>query len=186
MQQEQSSFQRSPPFSGTRTFCRKVMKKNGRCCKRYPLFMPIDHQGMEFQWGIVLLRFHNGLSKGILRLMLSISGFIGQYRHCRYSFAQEIQRLLPVLVSRNISTGFGSSTCLTSKSTIILQVHVTNHLRSYSVITGTPPSIREDATIRIAPEILKGIDVSTRVLQILAEAELCLLWGKVPTPTQLF
>jgi hypothetical protein len=47
------------------------------------------------------------------------------------------------------------------------------------VITGTPPSIREDATIRMAPEILKGIDIPPPILQILAEAELCLLWGKV-------
>jgi hypothetical protein len=54
-----------------------------------------------------------------------------------------------------------------------------SNLPSYSVITGTPPSIREDATVRIAPEILKGIDVSPSVLQVLAEAELCLLWGKV-------
>jgi hypothetical protein len=58
-------------------------------------------------------------------------------------------------------------------------------LRSYSVITGTPPSIREDATIRIAPEILKGVDLSTSILQILAEAELCLLWGKVSNAPQL-
>jgi hypothetical protein len=54
-----------------------------------------------------------------------------------------------------------------------------SNFSSYSVITGTPPSIREDATIRIAPEILKDIDLSSSVLQVLAEAELCLLWGKV-------
>jgi hypothetical protein len=53
------------------------------------------------------------------------------------------------------------------------------------VITGTPPSIREDATIRIAPEILKGVDLSTSILQILAEAELCLLWGKVSNPSNI-
>ena len=85
---------------------------------------------------------------------------------------------LRVLHSKSTFTGSGSSICLTSKS-IRIQVIQPSNSPSYSVVTGTPPSIREDATIHIAPEILKGVDVSSSVLEVLAEAELCLLWGKV-------
>ncbi|KAH7314315.1 hypothetical protein BKA65DRAFT_516581 [Rhexocercosporidium sp. MPI-PUGE-AT-0058] len=53
-----------------------------------------------------------------------------------------------------------------------------NMSHHHSIITGTPPSIREDSTIRAASEILGHFNVGPRILQVLAEVELCLLWGK--------
>lgn len=47
------------------------------------------------------------------------------------------------------------------------------------MVTSTPPSIREDSTIRAAPELLGHCKVGPRILQVLAEVELCLIWGKV-------
>ncbi|KAH9210049.1 hypothetical protein DL95DRAFT_343628 [Leptodontidium sp. 2 PMI_412] len=53
-----------------------------------------------------------------------------------------------------------------------------NMSHHHSIVTGTPPSIREDSTIRAAPEILGHFNVGPRIRQVLAEVELCLLWGK--------
>ncbi|KUJ10467.1 uncharacterized protein LY89DRAFT_740179 [Mollisia scopiformis] len=54
--------------------------------------------------------------------------------------------------------------------------NMSNH---FSVVTGTPPSIRIDATIRAAPQILDNIDVGHGPRQILSEAELCIHWDKI-------
>ena len=48
------------------------------------------------------------------------------------------------------------------------------HFRS--LISQTPPSIREDATITAAAQILEGQTLDSRVRSILASVELCLLW----------
>jgi len=48
-----------------------------------------------------------------------------------------------------------------------------------SLVTGAPPSIIEDATIRVAPELLTGLHNSDSVARLLGEVELCLLWSKV-------
>ncbi|KAH7391618.1 hypothetical protein BKA64DRAFT_110100 [Cadophora sp. MPI-SDFR-AT-0126] len=53
-----------------------------------------------------------------------------------------------------------------------------NMSHHHSIVTSTPPSIHEDSTIRAAPEILGHFNVGPRILQILAEVELCLIWGK--------
>ncbi|PVH73242.1 hypothetical protein DL98DRAFT_538490 [Cadophora sp. DSE1049] len=58
------------------------------------------------------------------------------------------------------------------------EIMKTMAFRNHSIVTGTPPSIREDSTIRAAPEILGHFNVGQRILQVLAEVELCLLWGK--------
>ncbi|KAK0118377.1 hypothetical protein ONS95_012666 [Cadophora gregata] len=54
-----------------------------------------------------------------------------------------------------------------------------NMSHHHSIITCTPPSIREDSTIRVAPELLGNFNVGPRIIQVLAEVELCLLWGKI-------
>lgn len=48
-----------------------------------------------------------------------------------------------------------------------------------SLVTGSPPSISEDATIRLAPETLKHIHKTQAVTRLLGEVELCMLWSKV-------
>lgn len=48
------------------------------------------------------------------------------------------------------------------------------HFRS--LISQTPPSIREDATITAAAQILESKTLDSRVRSILARVELCLLW----------
>ena len=56
---------------------------------------------------------------------------------------------------------------------------------SFSVVTGTPPTITEDATIRAAPALLSRIESNHRTLWILGQVELCLVWGKVLTSGSL-
>lgn len=56
--------------------------------------------------------------------------------------------------------------------------NMSNH---FSVVAGTPPSIRIDATIRAAPTLLENIDIGSGARQILSEVELCILWDKVNT-----
>ncbi|KIX99669.1 uncharacterized protein Z520_04304 [Fonsecaea multimorphosa CBS 102226] len=51
----------------------------------------------------------------------------------------------------------------------------------YTMAHHTPPSIRGDASIRIATSLLAGIDKSSRTSRILGEVELCLLWEKAST-----
>lgn len=46
-----------------------------------------------------------------------------------------------------------------------------------SLISQTPPSIREDATITMAPQLLEVLIHDDCVRQILARVELCLLWA---------
>lgn len=48
----------------------------------------------------------------------------------------------------------------------------------HSLVTRTPPSIREDTTTRVATDLLKDLDNDSRVLRILAEVDLCMLWGQ--------
>ncbi|CZR62617.1 uncharacterized protein PAC_12514 [Phialocephala subalpina] len=54
--------------------------------------------------------------------------------------------------------------------------NMSNH---FSVVAGTPPSIRIDATIRAAPTLLENIDIGSGPRQILSEVELCILWDKI-------
>ena len=51
------------------------------------------------------------------------------------------------------------------------------HFRS--LISQTPPSIREDATITAAAQLLESKTLDSRVRRILARVELCLLWVRV-------
>ena len=48
-----------------------------------------------------------------------------------------------------------------------------------SLVTGSPPSISEDATIRLAPETLKHLNNTEAITRLLGEVELCMLWTKV-------
>lgn len=48
----------------------------------------------------------------------------------------------------------------------------------HSLVTRTPPSIREDSIIRGSPDLLKDVENDTRVLRVLAEVDLCILWGQ--------
>lgn len=48
-----------------------------------------------------------------------------------------------------------------------------------SLVTGSPPTIREDASIRLAPEILRNVNNKAEVMRLLGEVELCLLWSEV-------
>ncbi|OAP56496.1 hypothetical protein AYL99_09675 [Fonsecaea erecta] len=50
-----------------------------------------------------------------------------------------------------------------------------------AILNSSPPSIRGDASIRIATSLLAGIDKSSRTSRILGEVELCLLWEKAST-----
>lgn len=52
-----------------------------------------------------------------------------------------------------------------------------------SLVTGSPPSISEDATIRLAPDTLKHINNTQATTRLLGEVELCMLWTKVRTPS---
>lgn len=45
-----------------------------------------------------------------------------------------------------------------------------------SLITGSPPSIREDSSIRSAPTLLQGLSHEPAIQRLLGEVELCLLW----------
>lgn len=54
--------------------------------------------------------------------------------------------------------------------------NTSNH---FSVVAGTPPSIRIDATIRTAPTLLENIEIGSGLRQILSEVELCILWDRV-------
>ncbi|OQV01839.1 hypothetical protein CLAIMM_07130 [Cladophialophora immunda] len=47
-----------------------------------------------------------------------------------------------------------------------------------AILNSSPPSIRGDASIRIATSLLAGIDKSAQTSRILGEVELCLLWEK--------
>ena len=47
----------------------------------------------------------------------------------------------------------------------------------HSLVTRTPPSIREDTTIRCSSDLLKNVENDSCVLRILAEVDLCILWG---------
>jgi hypothetical protein len=52
--------------------------------------------------------------------------------------------------------------------------------KSYiSLVTGSPPSIVEDATIRLAPEVLRVLHNRDSITRMLGEVELCLLWNQV-------
>lgn len=46
----------------------------------------------------------------------------------------------------------------------------------FSLMTRTPPSIREDSTISMACDLLRDIPQPSRVTRILAEVDLCMLW----------
>jgi hypothetical protein len=48
----------------------------------------------------------------------------------------------------------------------------------HSLVMRTPPSIREDSTIQYAPNLRMALENSKSVLGILAEVDLCLLWGQ--------
>ncbi|KIW02647.1 hypothetical protein, variant [Verruconis gallopava] len=50
-----------------------------------------------------------------------------------------------------------------------------------SLLMRTPPTIREDASIRSAPEILSSLKEEYLIKRILAEVELCLLWSQAGT-----
>jgi len=168
-------------FSERRISCQKAMKKNGRCCKPCLYYMHTGHRGMASLSVKVLLRYLNGPSKDTSKHMRSIFRFTGRYPVWKRPFVPGSQISLQLSALRNIHAGSGCLICLTSKTFKDTNFFLPSDLRSYSVITGTPPSIREDATIHMAPEIFKGIDIPSPILQILAEAELCLLWGKVST-----
>ncbi|KIW93703.1 uncharacterized protein Z519_05017 [Cladophialophora bantiana CBS 173.52] len=51
----------------------------------------------------------------------------------------------------------------------------------YTMAHHSPPSIRGDASIRIATSLLAGINKSSRTSRLLGEVELCLLWEKAST-----
>lgn len=48
----------------------------------------------------------------------------------------------------------------------------------HSLLTRTPPTIREDASIRCAPALLENLKEDPVVRHVLAEVDLCLLWGQ--------
>jgi hypothetical protein len=52
------------------------------------------------------------------------------------------------------------------------------NFKSCSVISGTPPSIRIDSTIRAAPALLRQPSLYPQN-KLLGEVELCLIWEKV-------
>lgn len=58
-------------------------------------------------------------------------------------------------------------------------------LDSCSIVSGTPPSIRIDSSIRAAPTIVDHIRIGGYPqISVFAEVELCLIWDKasfVPT-----
>lgn len=47
-----------------------------------------------------------------------------------------------------------------------------------ALMTGTPPTIREDSTITSSPRLLSSCKDNPSVSRVLAEVELCLLWGQ--------
>ena len=47
-----------------------------------------------------------------------------------------------------------------------------------SLLQRIPPTVRVDINIRSAPSLLQSLDLDRRVLRILAEVELCLLWSR--------
>lgn len=47
-----------------------------------------------------------------------------------------------------------------------------------ALLTGTPPTIREDATITSSPLLLANCKDNPSISRVLAEVELCLLWGQ--------
>jgi hypothetical protein len=48
-----------------------------------------------------------------------------------------------------------------------------------AIVTGTPPTITADASIRAATSLLASLKAIPAIVVIVAEAELCLLWYKV-------
>lgn len=48
----------------------------------------------------------------------------------------------------------------------------------YSLLTSTPPTLRQDASIKLAPTILESLLEDHLVSRILAEIDLCLLWSQ--------
>ncbi|KAJ5081097.1 hypothetical protein N7456_013335 [Penicillium angulare] len=48
----------------------------------------------------------------------------------------------------------------------------------YSLLTSTPPTLREDTSIKLAPRILESLLEDHLVGRILAEIDLCLLWSQ--------
>ncbi|KAH8621480.1 hypothetical protein IG631_23881 [Alternaria alternata] len=47
------------------------------------------------------------------------------------------------------------------------------------MITGTPPTISPDATIRASPMLLQDLKSEVTVQALVADAELCLIWYTV-------
>lgn len=54
--------------------------------------------------------------------------------------------------------------------------YLANH--SYAIVTGTPPTICSDASIRAARGVFAGVSVSPQLKHLLGEVELCLIWKK--------
>ncbi|KAH8811043.1 hypothetical protein F5884DRAFT_854404 [Xylogone sp. PMI_703] len=50
---------------------------------------------------------------------------------------------------------------------------------STAIVTGTPPTIRGDSSIRVASSLLQGADANPQISGLLGEVELCLLWEKI-------
>jgi hypothetical protein len=59
------------------------------------------------------------------------------------------------------------------------QCSTSNRDYSGSQATRTPPSIRADASIRAASNLLNKIGVNARIGRLLGEVELCLFWERV-------
>ncbi|KFX95781.1 hypothetical protein O988_05637 [Pseudogymnoascus sp. VKM F-3808] len=63
-----------------------------------------------------------------------------------------------------------------------LWLYTTSH--HVSIVTGTPPSINADASIRAAATVLESLKSNDDVRQTLQEAQLCLLWDKLSAKDQ--
>lgn len=54
-----------------------------------------------------------------------------------------------------------------------------DELSSCSIVSGTPPSIRIDASIRAAPAIIDELGVTPQISNLFGEVELTLIWEQV-------
>lgn len=76
-------------------------------------------------------------------------------------------------------------TSSTSYKQYIMWLWIFTMSQRISLVTGSPPSVSEDGTIRLAPEILKHLHKTQAVTRLLGEVELCLMWTKVSSSIPL-